>query len=527
MAKPKKITLDDAQTLPVEDARALLTDASPLDEVTGEVTVYAGHLHLPEGDLALEGAVVVTGDLVLKKGDVLDLDTGGGALVVGGKLKARNLIVESSAVTVSGPTALKVALFARRDAALTFHGDVDAKGIVLADVEPRFGARLRAPVFDHLRDDNPVADYGADADLKTYCSRDILVGGAVDHAALLARIRTYGKAPLTSNANPARVIAERAIKKRVDKGEPVTEFVLETDGYAASGKKMRYLPETITDLTELEVLNIKGHYVRAIPDAIGNLTNLRELNLYGNEIADFSPEFANLTRLERLNLSYVRNPIPRLVGELPSLKWLRIWGGIPAHLPADLGPFPALEELDLSFGYPGDYGEPYPIDCPGWIFEVKTLRRLKLSGVPMRALPEAILGLERLESLDMTAALMYLDELPDLSQLPNLRELYFDGRVGWNMFPAPPARLARVIPDITTLERLRMDSWDGLALEDDFFAKMKGLKWLDVAFHKWTSLPESLFSVDALEYIDLRYVPIGAPQLARLEETFPGIEIRR
>ena len=68
------------------------------------------------------------------------------------------------------------------------------------------------------------------------------------------------------------------------------------------------------------------------------------------------------------------------------------------------------------------------------------------------------------------------------------------------------------------------------ALDAVLARRTQDLRWLDLAFNDWDgrdTLPESLFEVDRLEYIDLRYVAVCDAHLARLESTFPGIEIQR
>ncbi len=526
MAKRKKLTLEDAVTRPIDEVRADLDDPSLLAGASGEALWLDGDVTLDTEDLDLTAlsvsAVVVTGKLVLKKGDVIDHGLEDTWLLVLGDLKARNLILDRASVTVRGAAALKVALFARNQASVTIDGNLDAKAVLLADVVPTFGARLRAPVLDHLRDDNPVADYGSD-ELKDMCSRDVLIDDLVDHDAVLRRIRTNGKTPFGSAANPDRCIVEKAIKKFVDKGKPVVELDFELDGYASESKRLFSMPPALTALTDLEVLNLKGNRVRVVPDAISQMTSLRELNLASNYIDDISPEIANLPGLERLDVSYPNAPIGDGFEGMKSLKYLRVWGATLSELSASIGRLPALEELELS----GAYSKEYPVDFPEWVFGLETLKTLKVTSLALRTVPDGITRLKNLESLTLTGSLMYLERLPDLSSMENLKELMLDGRRVWNYHPDPSPTLASVIPDLRHLERLRMDSWGGLVLADDFFAQMKNLKWLDVAFHGWESLPESLFEVDALEYIDLRYVPIPPEQLARLESTFPGIEILR
>ena len=236
--KMANVTLGDglevsASELPDPDLLSALGDPPE------KVLFFDGTLSLGDDDLdldALEGVVVVAGDLVTK-GDVVNLELdSGSALVVAGALKARNLVVGGARVHVRGALALKNTLLGLGESgSVHVAGNLDARAVFLGGFDFSFGARLRAPVMDYVAE-NAAADFGPADDFKALIQRDVLVDGDVDVANLIRRVRLSGKTPLTSTANPSRVIIEKAIKKFVDKGKPALEIDRTLTGHDSYNK---------------------------------------------------------------------------------------------------------------------------------------------------------------------------------------------------------------------------------------------------------------------------------------------------
>ncbi|MER5989337.1 leucine-rich repeat domain-containing protein [Streptomyces sp. NPDC001787] len=63
------------------------------------------------------------------------------------------------------------------------------------------------------------------------------------------------------------------------------------------------------------------------------------------------------------------------------------------------------------------------------------------------------------------------------------------------------------------------------ALPDHAFARMPGLRRLDLSFNELTTLPESFFRLAHLETVDLRYTKLGSPILDRLRNALPHIRV--
>ena len=71
------------------------------------------------------------------------------------------------------------------------------------------------------------------------------------------------------------------------------------------------IPESLSQLTNLRELSLANNQIAAIPDALSQLTNLRELFLANNQIAAIPESLSQLTNLQQLNLD--GNPLPEEV----------------------------------------------------------------------------------------------------------------------------------------------------------------------------------------------------------------------
>jgi hypothetical protein len=163
------------------------------------------------------------------------------------------------------------------------------------------------------------------------------------------------------------------------------------------------------------------------------------------------------------------------------------------------------------------------------------------------SVPDGLLAPTTLEELLLDGALGQVRQLPDLSALPRLRVLRMSGQVGYAGRPPGHDLLGRVW-QVATLEDLRIDRWGEqteykrpthdrvtgghevarpalTALPDDAFARMGGLRRLDLSFNELASLPESFYQLSSLEFADLQYTKLDAPTLTRLQEVFPRVRL--
>ena len=112
---------------------------------------------------------------------------------------------------------------------------------------------------------------------------------------------------------------------------------------------LKWLPESIGNLTYLEDLCFESCALTCIPDSIGKLENLTRLGLHGNQIAQLPDSIGNLTKLRSLDLS--NNKITNLPESFCRLRDLRdvcLDRNQLMSLPNDFGDLENIVELALS-----------------------------------------------------------------------------------------------------------------------------------------------------------------------------------
>ena len=83
------------------------------------------------------------------------------------------------------------------------------------------------------------------------------------------------------------------------------------------------LPDSVTRLTNLQVLDLSYTNISALPDSIGNLTNLQALDLYNTNISALPSSVPCLTNLQGLYLSGTQiSALPDSIGNLKKLRKL-------------------------------------------------------------------------------------------------------------------------------------------------------------------------------------------------------------
>jgi len=88
---------------------------------------------------------------------------------------------------------------------------------------------------------------------------------------------------------------------------------------------LKYLPEEIGGLENLEELNAISNQIKELPKSIGNLRKLRVLKLNSNELKYLPEEIGGLENLEELNaISNQIEELPKSIGNLRNLRELYV-----------------------------------------------------------------------------------------------------------------------------------------------------------------------------------------------------------
>ena len=163
-----------------------------------------------------------------------------------------------------------------------------------------------------------------------------------------------------------------------------------------NGNQFTTLPTEISQLTQLQTLDLIGIGLTALPPEVGQLTSLQTLNLKYNDLSSLPPELSQLAQLQTLYLN---------LNQLTTI-------------PPELGQLPRLQTLDLSLN-------PLTV-LPPELGQLTQLQTLNLQGNQLTALPPEIGQLASLQHLDL--GYNQLTALPpEFGQLAQLQTLYLQG----------------------------------------------------------------------------------------------------
>ncbi|CAA6799014.1 MAG: Unknown protein [uncultured Aureispira sp.] len=519
-----------------------------------------------EGDYAL---ILVDGNLIVH-GDISPGADSMPCLFVTGDVTCEALRSYDECIYIKGDATIKYAFDGNyNDGSIVIEGTTKVPYVLNSDhcssISPE-GAIL----INYYGDDDDFFDY----DYTTQDFERVMVSKVLDEddeldtEAFINLLRA-GKSPLRKGAKPARILFEEALAKIVkkSKGKPVTSLDL-------AGKKFSSFPKDILKLTDLKTLILSNNPILELPEEISLLTNLEELYL----------ESCSLEQL------------PTSIGALKHLRVLDVSRNSPLQLPDSINQLKQLEELyvrsNQGFGFPKDMRNlqklrvldvyqcsgTKPIDFPEIICSLKGLEELNLGNNSFKTIPDSFVNLKKLEDLKLGASLCYLDKLPDLSGLTNLKRLSADGLTSYTTRPRPKQSLLKAFFKISSLEVLGIDRhgeskntlrnsffeellenlehdparqaamkeiytpkgknayygtvWEGIARQRlkakhlEGIGNLKNLRELDLSFNGLEELPEELLSLDKLEKINLSHNDnLSMDDLKRLYEKFPKAAI--
>ncbi|UYV63565.1 hypothetical protein LAZ67_2004689, partial [Cordylochernes scorpioides] len=114
--------------------------------------------------------------------------------------------------------------------------------------------------------------------------------------------------------------------------------------------KIRELPATIGNLTELATIDASNNHLQHLPPEIGNCTQLTTLDVHYNELLDIPDSIGNLTNLSRLGLRYNQlTSIPSTLCQCTNMTEFNVESNCISELPKGLlSSLPNLTIISLS-----------------------------------------------------------------------------------------------------------------------------------------------------------------------------------
>ncbi|ACU63129.1 leucine-rich repeat domain-containing protein [Chitinophaga pinensis] len=451
------------------------------------------------------------------------------------------------------------------------HGDITIDGItrvpyiLISDhstsVKPE-GAILINYFSD--RDDFFAYDFTVEDFERVMAPETFNEKGNFSHYAFIEVLKT-GKSPLKEGARPAKLILLDELEQ-LGKENSIETLDL-------SDKKLKVFPLAVTKITSLKKLILSDNPIKNIPASIKDLVNLEELHVERCSLENLPDEVFTLSQLRVLNVARNHSlQLPETINALTSLRTLSVSYNTGFGLPANVAGLNKLEELTCY-----QCTTSAPIDFPEVLTQLTGLKRLLMGSNSIKTIPESFFKLQQLEELDLDASLCYLNEIPDLSRLKNLKTLHANGLISYTTRPSPKQHLLKSFFAITTLEALYIDRHgerkEAFIKQDAFkeieenlshdperfqefadkltivpnmvwgdgrkgivrealtvehlagISNLQQLKMLDLSFNGLTSVPDELFTLKHLQYLDLRYNRLSTSQRLKIARNLPDCTI--
>jgi len=256
------------------------------------------------------------------------------------------------------------------------------------------------------------------------------------------------------------------------------------------------VPEAISQLSQLQVLDISFNKISSLPEAIGQLSRLQRLDISNNSISSLSEAISQLTRLQGLDLS--RNKIsslPEAIGKLSQLQGLYLWGNKIRSLPEAIYQLSQLQELALR--------ENKIRSLPEAIGKLSQLQELNLFSNSINSIPEAIGKLSQLQTLYLGGN--SISSLPEaIYQLSQLQVL----DISYNRISSLPEAIGK----LSQLQTLYLEG-NSISSLPEAISQLTRLRKLYLMGNTISSLPEAMGQLSQLQVLNLRDNPLN-PELA-------------
>ncbi|KAF8020080.1 hypothetical protein BT93_G0703 [Corymbia citriodora subsp. variegata] len=174
---------------------------------------------------------------------------------------------------------------------------------------------------------------------------------------------------------------------------------------------LTYLPSSISYLSALSKISLDGAKINELPSSLGELSNLRLLSLRDcHDVEELPDSIGKMGSLEELDISATSiSNLPDSIRNLRSLRVLRMDSTFIRAFPEEIGNLTKLEELHASWCW--SLKGAIPSDIGG----LRHLRLLTLGHSSISSLPSEISTISSLHTLD----LLHCNEIEELPKLPS------------------------------------------------------------------------------------------------------------
>jgi len=274
-------------------------------------------------------------------------------------------------------------------------------------------------------------------------------------------------------------------------------------GLGLYNQGLTMLPDTISNLSSLEILRLHNNKLNTLPKSILALKLLQTLDLSNNPLTLLPEEIKNLTSLKTLELSNNQlTMLPESIGGLSLLQTLNLTGNMLTTLPVSLSKLKSLKSLTIDPSQLINFSEPTLNLYYGGVQEQSNviMELNSLIGKIIRRVDEI-----EYDTLGVNIKCNYifglglydqgLTILPEtLGKFSSLKELW----ISKNQLTTLP----EIIGNFTALKELILRENQLVTLPESI-GMLKSLEKLDLRGNKLTALPSSIWHLEKLKSLEL------------------------
>ena len=264
--------------------------------------------------------------------------------------------------------------------------------------------------------------------------------------------------------------------------------------------KLTELPESLWELTQLQVLNLAFNQLTAVPKSISQLSRLHTLDISYNQLTAIPDIIGRLYKLQALDISQNHlSVVPESIRQLTQLQKLRIYLDNLTTLPSWLGEYSQLKDLGIS-GF-------QVTTLPESLANLTKLEGLYIANTKIKELPQWIGDFELLVELEIGGNL--LSKLPEtIGYLFNLERL----GLGFENMGNPLGEIPGCLKTLKNLKTLVANNCDLFSLPD-WLGRHSKLERIYLGNNYITNLPFSIAQLEHLKTLELKNNPL-VPELA-------------
>ncbi|TXT57277.1 MAG: hypothetical protein BAJALOKI2v1_490002 [Promethearchaeota archaeon] len=331
--------------------------------------------------------------------------------------------------------------------------------------------------------------------------------------------------------SPVLELKNELITESTDELKEGTKIFAIQDGYTIglnlSDFLVDFLPETIKDLSKLEILIIKKNQLTKIPNSIGGLKTLRFLDISKNKLYHIPDIFNGMNHLSYVNLNrnYNLESVPKslknIVKKLICRKYKQL--GVARNEAYVLGLFEILTGRTIEkinslkeFNFTNTrYKTNFKINkkqniealylcnphffripfIPQEIGELEFLRTLEISENDIKSLPKSVQNLTQLREINLK--LNKIQKFPlSITKTKSIEKINFS----FNFIDTIPQK----IEDLEKIEYLNLKHNQIEKIPSEL-GQLGNLKFLDLSYNEIKYIPDEIGDLQNLSYLKLSH----------------------